>query len=124
MPRFGFWETTRPCFAEEATLATLPTEQNAFLSASFAAARVLPTRLGTTQGRRTNFALTAASAFARSLQAWVPLQALDQPANLEPLAAFAFSVTAVNTADLEGGDGYDTFTLTGALTGTIGRTRA
>ena len=80
----------------DATVVTVPTEQNAFLIAAFAAARVLPTRLGTTHGRRTNFAVTATSAFVVTLQLRaVPVQAPDQPASIDPFATFAFRVTDV-----------------------------
>src|SRR5882757_1830997 len=95
LPCFGFWERTSPFALEDATVFTSPKEQNAFLIAALAAARVLPTRLGTTHGRRTNFALTATPLFVVTLQRRLPLQAPDQPENFEPLAALAFKVTDV-----------------------------
>ena len=39
--------------------------------------------------------MTARLPFVVTLQLWLPVQAPDQPANAEPLAAFAFSVTGV-----------------------------
>ena len=86
---------TRPFALEDATILTLPTEQDAFLIAAFAAVRRLPVTLGTMHGRGTNFTLTETSSFAVSRQPRLPLQAPDQPASFQPLAAFARSVTDV-----------------------------
>src|SRR5256885_8609541 len=88
VPRLGCWERTSPFALEDATVFTLPTEQNAVLIAVLAAERVLPTKLGTTHGRRTNIDLTVRLSFVVTLQRCLPLQAPEQPANFEPLAAF------------------------------------
>ena len=73
----------------------LPTEQEARVSARLAAFRVLPTTFGTTQGRRTNLALTVTLSVVVIVQRPVPLQAPDQRRNLDPLAGFALRVTDI-----------------------------
>ena len=73
----------------------LPTEQEACVSARLAAFRVLPTTFGTTQGRRTNLALTVTLSVVMIVQRPVPLQAPDQRRNLDPFAGFGFRVTDV-----------------------------
>jgi len=98
LPWLGFWEMTSPFARADPTAVTFPTEQNAFLIAALAAAIFLPTRSGTVHGRSTNFAPTATVSVVVILHLWRPLQAPDQPENLEPLAAFAFSVTEVPKA--------------------------
>jgi hypothetical protein len=96
LPGFGFCATTRPFFTllEKACL-TLPILQECALSARFAAARVLPVTLGTTQLLSVNFAVSERASVAVTLHADLPRHAPVQPANDEPFAAFAFRVTFV-----------------------------
>jgi hypothetical protein len=96
LPGFGCCETTRPGFAllEEACLI-FPAEQKCALSARLAADRVLPLTFGTTHFLNVNLAVTDVGAFTVILQRGLPLQAPDQPAKVDPLAAFAFRVTDV-----------------------------
>src|SRR5207253_6298705 len=67
--------------------------QTCALPICLAAFRVLPTTFGTTQGRRSNLALTVTLSVVMIVQRPVPLQAPDQRRNLDPLAGFALRVT-------------------------------
>ncbi len=96
VPRFGFCEATRPFFAlVEKTRLIFPAVQKCALSVRFAAASVLPVTFGTMQFSSVNSAVTERPWSAVSLHGFLPTQAPLQPAKLEPVAAFAFSVTAV-----------------------------
>lgn len=90
---FGFWEITCPFFAlAEKTRSILPTRQPWALILRSARCRRFPLTLGTRQTLRKD-ARTERAAVIESVQDGLPVQALDQPVNDDPLVALAIRVT-------------------------------
>jgi hypothetical protein len=94
---------TRPFLARrEYRWLILPARQCAFRSARLAILSFLPFSFGTMQARglctgavSTNVAVADWGRLAVKVQVPLPVQAPDQPVNLEPVRAVAFKVTLV-----------------------------